>query len=176
VDEKKLIRECLAQNRVAQQELYKRFASKMLAVCYRYAHSIEEAEDALQEGFIKVFGNLKKYKGEGSFEGWIRRIMVNTSITLLNSKPAFDPIDDLSDDENNWQAAELNAAEVMEEIRQLPRGYRMVFNLYAIEGYSHKEIAAMLKITESTSRSQYTRSRFLLMKRLNLKITPANHE
>ena len=137
----------------------------MLGVCYRYAQSLEDAEDVLQDGFVKVFTHLDKFRGEGSFEGWMRKIMVNLSLNHIKIKKYF--IGQEAIDEVQWQPAEMDAREIMDEIRLLPPGFRAVFNLYAIEGYSHKEIGEMLGISESTSRSQYTRARALLMKRIS---------
>lgn len=142
----------------------------MLGVCYRYFRSSAEAEDALQEGFIKVFKHLKNYKGEGSLEGWIRRIMVNTSLNQLKAKHHFtESIDENElEDHVGWSVEnEAEITEIMEEIRQLSAGFRTIFNLYAIEGYSHREIGEMLGISEGTSRSQYSRARTVLMKRLS---------
>jgi RNA polymerase sigma factor (sigma-70 family) len=169
VDEKELIKQCLDGNRSAQQQLYKMYASKMLGVCYRYAHSMDEAKDFFQDAFIKVFRNLDRFKGEGSLEGWIRRIMVNTSLNHLKASHKF--IETLNEydyaDQPEWQAdSQTDAKEIMEEIRLLPTGFRTVFNMYAVEGYSHKEIAEALGISEGTSRSQYARARAHLMKKL----------
>jgi RNA polymerase sigma factor (sigma-70 family) len=178
VDEQKLIKGCLEDNREAQKQLYQQYAGKMLGVCYRYAGSLEEAQDLLQDGFVKVFTNLKKFRGEGSFEGWIRRIMVHTAITYLKRKKLFS--DYAADYRQEHDSScnglnEMDARELMEEIRSLPPGYRAVFNLYAIEGYSHKEIGDMLHINESTSRSQYNRARTVLMKKITDKLPQKNH-
>jgi RNA polymerase sigma factor (sigma-70 family) len=170
VDEKELIKQCLAGNRNAQQQLYKMYASKMLGVCYRYAHSMDEAKDFFQDAFIKVFQNLGRFKGEGSLEGWIRRIMVNTSLNHLKASHKF--IETLNENEHadqlEWHGDnDADVKEIMEEIRLLPTGFRTVFNMYAIEGYSHKEIAETLGISEGTSRSHYARARVHLMKKLS---------
>lgn len=161
---------CLKGKREAQKQLYDRYASKMLGVCYRYANSREEAEDFLQEGFILVFRKLDQWKGEGELGAWIRRIMVNTSLNSIKSKHRLSeklniiPIDSVA--YHSASEEPLSGNELMELIHQLPIGYRTVFNLYAIEGYSHEEIADMLGIKAGTSRSQFTRARELLMKRL----------
>ena len=139
----------------------------MLSVCYRYAKSREDAEDMLQEGFIKVFTQMEKYENRGSLEGWILRIIVHTCINHLKKNKKFNEhVDlayagDLMIKEDNIPAI-LQAKQVVESIRSLPIGYRTVLNLYAIEGYSHKEIGFMLEIEESTSRSQYTRAKNML--------------
>jgi RNA polymerase sigma factor (sigma-70 family) len=161
-----LIAACLRNDPAAQRELYNRFSPKMLAVCYRFAHAREDAEDMLQEGFIKVFSHMHTFQNKGAFEGWIRRIMVHTCINVLKRNKRFNEAVDL-DQAVEAQVKEtipslMQAKQVVECIRLLPVGYRTVLNLYAIEGYSHKEIGEMLDIGESTSRSQYTRAKALL--------------
>jgi RNA polymerase sigma factor (sigma-70 family) len=161
-----IIAGCLNNSPVAQRELYSRYSPKMLAVCYRFAHSREDAEDMLQEGFIKVFTQIHTFQNKGAFEGWIRRIVVHTCINVLKRNKKFNDSVDID------HAAEasvretipsiLHAKQVAECIRLLPTGYRTVLNLYAIEGYSHKEIGEILEIEESTSRSQYTRAKNML--------------
>ena len=144
-----------------------RFSSKMLGVCYRYAHNREDAEDMLQEGFIKVFSQIRSFESRGSLEGWIRRIMVHTCINILKKNKKFNESVDLIH-ATSLQVREdsipsiMQAKEVVECIRLLPIGYRTVLNLYAIEGFSHREISDMLDIEESTSRSQYTRAKSML--------------
>ena len=165
--EEALLQGCLKNNAVAQRELYERYSPKMMAVCYRYAHSREDAEDMLQEGFIKVFSQIHSFENRGAFEGWIRRIIVHTCINILKKNKKFSESVDLIH-ASSLQVREENipsiiqAKQVIECIRVLPIGYRTVLNLYAIEGYSHKEIAGMLDIEESTSRSQYTRAKAML--------------
>lgn len=172
-DTRKLVRNCLKHHRKAQKELYDAYAPDMLGVCYRYTKNIHDAEDVLQEGFIKVFENLRKYRGEGELGAWIRRIMVNTSLTYLRrhrryrdemifEEHVMHPVDNNGNPEIMMTAKELAAY-----IRELPIGYQTIFNLYAVEGYSHTEIAQMLHITDSTSRSQYARARYLLVKKIN---------
>ncbi len=158
---------CLSKDAVSQDALYARFSPKMLGVCYRYAKSREDAEDMLQEGFIKVFSQIHQYRNEGSLEGWVRRVIVHTCINILKKNKKFSDCVDISyavgvytEDEKIHSL--LQAKEVVECIRMLPIGYRTVLNLYAIEGYSHKEIGYMLEIEESTSRSQYTRAKAML--------------
>jgi len=168
LDESKLVRDCLKGKHGSQKELYEHFAPKMLGVCYRYALSFEEAEDFLQEAFITVFRKLDQYKGEGELGAWIRRIVVNTSLNQIKARHSF------SDEKNMENLAEIQTGhepysenELMELVHNLPTGYKTVFNLYAIEGYSHEEIGNMLGIKSSTSRSQYTRARVMLQGLLN---------
>ena len=165
---RKIIEACIKGKARAQRELYKTFAPAMLAVCYRYARDKEEAEDFLQEGFIKVFQKIEQYDGKGSFEGWIKRIMINSAIDQLRKqKTQSVEIDEsISELLQHIDPDELSMEYLFNIIQELPTGYRMVFNLYAIEGYSHKEIGQELGISESTSRSQYTRARAILAKRV----------
>ena len=150
-----------------QRQVYERYASRMLGVCMRYLGDQMTAEDILVEGFLKVFDKIDQYKGEGSFEGWIRRIMVNESLGYLRQRkrllevPILDEAQGIADDNARIDQS-LEAGELMQMIDTLPLGYRTVFNLYAIEGYAHAEIAHMLGITESTSKSQLHRARALL--------------
>jgi len=164
--EELIIAGCLNNHPGAQKELYTRYSPKMLAVCYRFAHSREDAEDMLQEGFIKVFSQIHTFQNKGAFEGWIRRIIVHTCINVLKRNKKFNEAVDLeyaveAQVRDNIPSI-LQAKQVVECIRMLPTGYRTVLNLYAIEGYSHREIGDMLDIGESTSRSQYTRAKALL--------------
>lgn len=165
--EEMLLSGCLKNDALAQQELYYRYSPKMLSVCYRYAKNREDAEDMLQEGFIKVFTQIDKYESRGSLEGWILRIVVHTCINQLKKNKKFADNVDLSHAETLMTREDnipslIQAKQVIECIRSLPTGYRTVLNLYAIEGYSHKEIGELLEIEESTSRSQYTRAKNLL--------------
>jgi RNA polymerase sigma factor (sigma-70 family) len=165
--EEYIIAGCLRNDPSAQRELFNRYSPKMLSVCYRYAQSKEDAEDMLQEAFIKVFTQIHTFQNKGAFEGWIRRIIVHTCINLLKKHKKFNESLDLAQ-ASYLQVKEetipsiMQAKQVTECIRLLPIGYRTVLNLYAIEGYSHKEIAIMLDIEESTSRSQYTRAKGML--------------
>jgi RNA polymerase sigma-70 factor (ECF subfamily) len=165
--EEAILQGCLKNNAAAQRALYEKFSPKMLVVCYRYAHNREDAEDMLQEGLIKVFSQIHTFENRGALEGWIRRIIVHTCINNLKKNKRFNESVDLIH-ANSIQVREesipsiIQAKEVVECIRMLPIGYRTVLNLYAIEGFSHKEIASMLDIEESTSRSQYTRSKAML--------------
>ncbi|HLY68641.1 MAG TPA: RNA polymerase sigma factor [Puia sp.] len=163
-----LVKDCLKGKSAAQRELYNYFAQPMLGVCYRYTKSMNDAEDVLQEGFIKVFKNLHQYKAEGELGAWIRRIMVNTAINYLKSASRYQydlafaesGLHPVSDDDPEVL---LNAKDLADLIRQLPAGYQTIFNLHAVEGYSHVEIGKILGINEGTSRSQYARARALLI-------------
>jgi RNA polymerase sigma factor (sigma-70 family) len=168
--EEELIKGCLRRERAAQQQLYDMYSSKMYALCYRYVRHAMEAEDILVTAFTKVFDRIDQFKGEGSFEGWIRRIMVNEALTCLRKsrnmyleteleqadrEPDYDKLSD-----------HLEAEDLLKMIQELPAGYRLVFNMYAIDGYSHKEIAGQLGISENTSKSQLSRARVYLQKLL----------
>ncbi len=162
-----LLKRCLLGERKAQEMLYKQFASKMLGVCTRYATDRMEAEDMLQNGFIKVFKNLKDFRGEGSFEGWMRRIMVHCSIEYYRKHHKMIQIADVSELSNEPSVnpavlANMDVNDMLGLIQRLSPGYRLVFNLYAIEGYSHKEIAEIMGITEGASKSQLSRARAIL--------------
>ncbi len=165
--ENSIIAGCINNDATAQRELYNRYTPKMLSVCYRYAQSREDAEDMLQEAFIKVFTQIHTFKNLGSFEGWIRRIIVHTAINFLKRNKKFSESVDLAyanytvSREDNISSI-MQAKQVVECIRLLPLGYKTVLNLYAIEGYSHREIGNMLDIEESSSRSQYTRAKAML--------------
>ena len=168
MDDQLLVMNCLKGKREAQHLLYERHAEYMLGVCYRYTKSMTDAEDVLQEGFIKVFRNLHQYKSDGELGAWIRRIMVNTAINHLKQQSRSRV--DLSFSEGNLHPVsdedpEINITvkELAELIRQLPTGYQTIFNLHAIEGYTHVEIGELLGIHEGTSRSQYARARGLLV-------------
>src|SRR5688572_15689715 len=165
--EEAILQGCLRNDSTAQRELYQRYSPKMLSVCYRFAHNREDAEDMLQEGFIKVFTQIHTFQNKGAFEGWIRRIIVHTCINFLKKHKKFTDNVDLIH-ANYLQVKEetipsiMQAKQVIECIRLLPVGYRTVLNLYAIEGFSHREIGEILDIEESTSRSQYTRAKAML--------------
>lgn len=171
-DIKNIINGCLKGNRRDQELLYRRHAAKLYAVCLQYSGNDEEARDILQEGFIKIFENLIHYKHEGSFEGWVRRIMVNTALEKYRSKHMLHRVDDIDQipemnaEPDNEDYAGLEAVDLLEIIRELPPKYRMVFNLFAIEGYSHKEISKMVNISEGTSKSNLSRARVILQRRV----------
>jgi RNA polymerase sigma-70 factor (ECF subfamily) len=180
--EEAILQGCLQNDASAQRELYNRFSPKMLAVCYRFGHNREDAEDMLQEGFIKVFSQIHTFRNQGAFEGWVRRIIVHTCINNLKKNKKFNESVDIIHATSLYVREEsvpsiVQAKQVVECIRLLPMGYRTVLNLYAIEGYSHKEIAEMLDIEESTSRSQYTRAKQMLEDILiRKKILPKHNE
>jgi RNA polymerase sigma-70 factor (ECF subfamily) len=168
--EKELIKGCIRENAHCQQQLFELYAGKMMAVCVRYSRHRLEAEDMLQESFVKVFDNLDKFAFKGSFEGWIRRIVVNTALKhnqrkyFTNEQIAVEHFPDSPVQPMAY--AQLGEQELLKMIAHLPDGYRVVFNLYAIEGYSHREIAEMLEIKESTSRSQLVKARKMLQNQL----------
>jgi RNA polymerase sigma factor (sigma-70 family) len=165
-----LVKRCKAGERKAQELLYKQFASKMLGVCLRYATDRMEAEDMLQNGFIKVFQKIGDYRNEGSFEGWIRRIMVHSSIEYYRKHHKMMQMVELDNSNtssvDSLAIAGIAAKDLLLLIQQLAPGYRIVFNLYAIEGYSHKEIAAIAGITEGASKSQLSRARAVLREQI----------
>jgi RNA polymerase sigma factor (sigma-70 family) len=169
---KEIIKGCLAGNRRDQELLYRRHASKLYAVCLQYSGNNEEARDILQEGFMKIFDNLGNYKHEGSFEGWMRRITVNTALEKFRNRSNLYRVDDIDQvpepdaEPDNQDYAGLEAADLLDLIRELSPKYRMVFNLYAIEGYSHKEISEMINISEGTSKSNLSRARTILQRRV----------
>ena len=165
--EQAIIAGCLENDAAAQRELYNQYSPKILGICYRFSPSREDAEDMLQEAFIKVFTHIHTFQNKGSFEGWIRRIIVHTCINFLKRNRKFNDNIELAEAEIVQVKEEtipslMQAKQVVECIRLLPVGYRTVLILYALEGYSHREIGEMLEIGESTSRSQYTRSKALL--------------
>lgn len=170
IDEETLIKRCVKREHKAQKALYDQFASKMMGVCRRYLSNLEEAEEALSNGFIKVFTNLEGYESKGSFEGWIRKIMVRECLMYIRSKKTFVEYTDQIEKHDTQIAfgadLELDKEELMTLIDELPDGYRTVFNMYAIEGYKHQEIATMLNISESTSKTQLLRARKLLQTKI----------
>ncbi len=165
-----LLEGCKAGDRHMQEQLYKQTSAKMLAVCMRYAKDQMEAEDVLQIGYVKVFQKIEAYRGDGSFEGWIRKIMVNTAIEsyrknlrMLNVVPIEDAYEQPS---QGFDFSSLGMQDLMKVIQRLADGYRMVFNMYVIEGYSHKEIAETLGISEGASKSQLSRARAILQQEI----------
>ncbi len=163
MEERELIKGCVNESKEHQRALYDRYSGIMFSVCLRYGRHRAEAQDMMQDGFIKVFDNISKFSFNGSFEGWIRRIMVNTCLNYFRKASAQREqvgIEDYQVGSMEPKAeSNMGEKELMTIIQQLPEGYRMVFNLYAIEGYSHKEIGEVLNITESTSRSQLSKAR-----------------
>ncbi|MFO8054181.1 MAG: sigma-70 family RNA polymerase sigma factor [Bacteroidales bacterium] len=172
--EKELIQRCISGEQKAQKQLYQRYAPKMWAVCLRFVKSKMEAEDVMQEGFIKVYSSLKQYNGEGSFEGWIRKTIVNTAINhykkLCYKKNEHD-IEDITLGKNIDPGVidSMTVRELMGVVQGLPEHYRLVFNLYVLEEYTHKEISKELGISENTSKSQLARARGILQKRIKKK-------
>lgn len=173
MDELQIIAGCKNNEQDAQRELYEKYAGKMYAICLRYMADADSAKDLLQDGFIKVFGCIGSFEGKGSFEGWMRRIFVNLSLELLRKQKniivngdGIQNLPDVIDDATEEQMFKISEAELMKMVKELPKGYSTIFNLYAIEDFSHKEIAVMLGINEVTSRSQYIRARKLLQEKV----------
>ncbi|MGB0838811.1 MAG: RNA polymerase sigma factor [Chitinophagales bacterium] len=169
--EKAILEGCLQGSRKYQELLYKQYSGKMFAIALRYAKDYHSAEDILQEGFVKVFRNIHRFRGDGSFEGWMRRIFVNTAIEhfrkIVHTAPIMDATGSNKDITNDQTLSKLAANDLLALVSSLSPGYRTVFNLYVIEGYSHKEIAKMLSISEGTSKSQLARARYLLQDKVN---------
>lgn len=176
--ERELVKGCLAGDRRCQEALYARYARRMYAVCLRYARHELEAQDLMQEGFIRVFEKLKDFRMEGSLEGWVRRIMVHTAINCYRRKSFQQErfgLEKLPEDPVPADALDrLGTEELMGMVSALPEGYRMVFNLFAIEGFDHAEIAGMLGCGESTSRSQLAKARRMLQSMINASTTPVH--
>jgi RNA polymerase sigma factor (sigma-70 family) len=174
-----LIQGCINGNRQMQEFLYKKFSPKMYGVCLRYAGNTEDANDILQEGFIKIFKNIGKFRSEGSFEGWIRRIFVNTSIEHFRKKVKLYNVTEVQ--ENTIEDKELDALDLLDAkdiisiVNELSPGYKAVFNMHIIEGYSHKEIAGILGITEGTSKSQLARAKGVLKKMVEIRLNKKNN-
>jgi len=163
-----------------QEELYRRFSPRMYGVCLRYAGNVEEAEDILQEGFIKIFKKLGSFRSEGSFEGWVRRIFVNTAIEHFRRKTYQQPITEQH--ENTVEGKSLSVLDnlgekdILKLVQDLSPGYRTVFNLYVVEGYTHKEIGDMLGISEGTSKSQLSRAKVLLQEMVKTYLDERNQK
>ncbi len=173
MDDYTLITECVKGSSKAQKALFDKFAPKMLAICKRYMKSQYEAEDVLQDGFVKVFGKISEFKMDGSLEGWVMRIMVNTALDAIRKNKKFQNSIDVDDVQHkvsfeNFQFEEMDLEYLQKLIHDMPEGYRVVFNMFAIEGFSHKEIADTLGVSESTSKSQYLRARAFLRTQLEL--------
>jgi RNA polymerase sigma-70 factor, ECF subfamily len=169
LSENELIEGCRKSSRAFQKALYDRYCRKMLVVCLRYSKTTAEAEDIVQEGFVKVFQGIKDFRQESKLETWITRIMVNTALNLQRKKLYLYPMVDVTEivlPEVEMSLSGLNVSQLLEMIQSLPQGCQIVFNLFAIEGYSHKEIAEMLGISEGTSKSQFARAKSLLQARI----------
>ncbi|MFP4620443.1 MAG: RNA polymerase sigma factor [Bacteroidales bacterium] len=166
-----IVKACLKGDSKAQAQLYEKFAGRLYALCLRYANNEDEAKDILQEGFIKIFDKLQQYKNKGSLEGWMRKIVVNTALEKIRKENRFILLEDETMIENEQYKYEhvledIGEKELLEMIEELSVQYRMVFNLYAIEGYSHREISQKLNITEGTSKSNLSRARELLKSKI----------
>ncbi|HMM03334.1 MAG: RNA polymerase sigma factor [Dysgonomonas sp.] len=174
MNELQIIAGCKEQKREAQKMLYEAYARKMYSICLRYSSDQDAAQDLLQDGFMKVFANIDSFQDRGSFEGWLKRVFINLALENLRKKKSIiqtsddvqnlpDVVDDSTEDEQMYKISE---DELLKMVQDLPRGYSTVFNLYAIEDYSHKEIAEMMGINEGTSRSQYVRARNILQEKV----------
>lgn len=170
LNDQELIKGCVKGERASQEALYSHYCRKMMVICQRYAKSTLEAEDILQEGFIKVFAAIKTFRGEAQLTTWITRIMINTALNHQRQKLYLLPMVDVANtnlhETEDVSLADFNLSELITMIQSLPDGARVVFNLFAIEGYNHKEIATMLDISEGTSKSQYSRAKALLKSKL----------
>jgi len=176
--EEELIKGCQKGDRKLQKELYERFSERMFVLCMRYAKSTQEAEDVLQESFIKIFDKIKDFKGDSTIGYWIKRIVINTALNSQRGKLYLFPMVDVNDTdlrEQEMNLSSIHLQDLLDLIQSLPAGCQAVFNLYAIEGYKHHEIAAMLEISEGTSKSQYARAKQLLRGMLE-KIESVKHE
>jgi len=168
--DEQIVKGCIEKNAIAQKNLYEKFARKMMGVCLRYCDSTEEAEDVVQNGFISVFENIESFKGTGSLEGWIRKVVSNCALDQIRKNKKFennidlDLVDYQLPSENENVLGQLSVNDLLKIIQQMPTGFRTVFNLYAIEGYTHQEIADQLNISINTSKSQYSRARVYLQK------------
>ena len=168
----KLIIDCANRDPLAQEQIYRLFAGKMFALCLKYSNNREEAEDNLQDGFIQIFDKIKQFKNAGSFEGWMKRIMINTALQKYRDKSVLKVVYDLEIEEEVTVEVEENDVSLdylLKLIQELPNQYRMVFNLYVLDGYSHKEISKALKISEGTSKSNLSRARGILKLKIESK-------
>jgi RNA polymerase sigma-70 factor (ECF subfamily) len=167
----KIIEGCRKGKSRYQEELYKLLAPKMYGLCLKYAGDKDDAKDIMQDGFIKVFQKIEQYDGRGSFEGWVRRILINTALEKYRSQVTLSRLDEKMNvpdegvESNIYE--KLSAEDLLGLVQQLTPQYRMVFNLYAIEGYNHKEISELLGISEGTSKSNLSRARLILQERVN---------
>ena len=171
--EKRIIEGCIKNDKRWQKALYDSYASVLLSIAIRYAYSRDDAEDILQDSFCKIYSNIEQFKGTGSFEGWLKRIVVNTALThYKKNEKHYHNIDvndfaDVIPGSSHIAETDFQMSELLKIINSLPKGYRMVFNLYAIEGYKHKEIAEIMGIDENTSKSQFSRAKKIVRERLS---------
>lgn len=166
-----LVKGCFNNKRKFQELLYRKYSRKMYGICLSYTNDRNAAQDILQDGFIKVFKNIQRFEGKGSLEGWIRRIITHTAIDYFRQRARINQLLDFQEDEkdtevNNNVMVNINTENIIEQLQKIPEGARLIFNLYAVEGYSHKEISEKLEISEGTSKSQFNRARQLLQKLL----------
>ncbi|MCQ2975027.1 MAG: sigma-70 family RNA polymerase sigma factor [Bacteroidales bacterium] len=174
VEEELLIKRCTLGEYKAQKELYDKYSALLMGICIRYAQDRSSAEDILQEAFVKIFLCIKDYNALGSFEGWMKRIVINTAITYYHKNIKhlnhfdIDEMYDIPDEDYKYNNSDFTHEELLNVINQLPQGYKMVFNLFAIEGFKHREIADMLNIDINTSKTQFLRARKFIIKKLNI--------
>lgn len=164
----KLIQKCQKQDIKAQEELYRLYAGKLFGLCLKYSADYHQAEDNLQDGFLTIFGKISQYKGKGSFEGWMKRIMINTALQKYRKERLFEIVNEgnIEDPEVEVEDEDLELDFLLKTVQELPDRYRQVFNLYALDGYSHKEIAEVLNISVGTSKSNLARARNILKEKI----------
>ncbi|MEB3347161.1 sigma-70 family RNA polymerase sigma factor [Aquimarina gracilis] len=169
-----LIKKCKQNNATAQEQLYRMYSSKLFSICLKYSNDYPSAEDTLQDAFITIFEKITQYKHQGSFEGWIKRITINTALQKYRKQKVFDIVNEeqIEEVEVEINEEEISLDYLLQIIQQLPDRYRLVFNLYVLDGYSHKEIAEMLEISTGTSKSNLARARGILKTKLENKQEP----
>lgn len=165
---KKLLHKCIQQDIKAQEELYRLYSGKLFTLCLKYSNNYQDAEDTLQDGFLKIFENIHQFRGTGSLEGWMTRTIINTALKKYNKKTFFINIDEelLEEPDVELKDELVSVDFLLQSIQELPDSYRLVFSLYALDGYSHKEISSMLGISEGTSKSNLARARKKLKQRI----------
>lgn len=161
-----LIKRCKKKNAQAQEQLYRLYSSKLFSICLKYSNDSSSAEDTLQDAFITIFDKIGQYKNQGSFEGWIKRVTINTALQKYRKQKVFDIINEEQIEEVEVDEEEISLDYLLEIIQQLPDRYQLVFNLYVLDGYSHKEVAEMLEISVGTSKSNLARARNILKEKL----------
>jgi RNA polymerase sigma-70 factor (ECF subfamily) len=162
---KKLINKCKLKDRKAQSEIYQLYTGKLFALCLKYSRNYQEAQDNLQNGFITIFNKIEQYNFKGSFEGWLKRIIINTALQTYREKNVLNLVTEEIPEEIDEEHVSLDF--LLKLIQELPNRYRLVFNLYVLDGYSHKEIATMLNISEGTSKSNLSRARVILRDKID---------